>query len=251
LQLPLLNTDTENSFIELQSIDSTNNYALGRIHEGLAQGGSCFFAHEQTQGKGQRGKSWKAEKGMNIQMSVVMKSPPVLPARQFQLSCTVASALLVFFKEHAGDDAKIKWPNDLYWQDRKAGGILIQNIIKGFEWQWAIVGVGLNINQTVFPAELPNPVSLKQITGKNYDPVSLAKQLFILINNFCERLGDADHPFFNIYREHLYKKNETVRLKKDNRIFDALIKDVTDDGRLVIHHGIEEAIDNGQVEWFF
>ena len=144
------------SFIELQSVDSTNNYAMARVAEGVAQHGSAYFAHEQTAGKAQRGKIWISEKGANIMMSMVIKPLFLQPSEQFKLSACVAVALHDFLKRYAGEQTKIKWPNDIYWRDRKAAGILIENVISTGKlaignWQWAIVGIGVNLNQVDFP----------------------------------------------------------------------------------------------------
>jgi BirA family biotin operon repressor/biotin-[acetyl-CoA-carboxylase] ligase len=141
-------------FIELQSVDSTNNYALAQIHANMAQPGTCYFAHEQTSGKGQRGKSWATERGTNIILSIVLKPDFSQPFQQFQLSACAAVAARQFFSQYDGDSLKIKWPNDIYWQDRKLGGILIENIIRsqgpgGGTWDWSVVGIGLNINQQI------------------------------------------------------------------------------------------------------
>src|SRR5437667_2750998 len=164
-------------FVELQSVDSTNIYALKQVHAGLAQHGMAIFAHNQTAGKGQRGKIWISEKGANINLSVVIKPEALIVSEQFQLSVCAAVAIHHFFSQYAGDSTRIKWPNDMYWQDRKVGGILIENIVGSLtagqagresavgSWQWAIIGIGININQTSFPPDLHNPVSLKQITG--------------------------------------------------------------------------------------
>ena len=79
--------------------------------------------------------------------------------------------------EFAGEETKIKKPNDIYWRDRKAGGILIENIVRGTDWTWTVIGIGLNINQTQFSNEAGNPVSLKQITGKDWDIKTMQKKL--------------------------------------------------------------------------
>ena len=121
-------------FIELQSVDSTNNYARQQIHAGLAQHGLAIFTHEQVAGKGQRGKVWATEKGTNIILSLVIKPQPLQLTQQFQLSACAAVAVHEFFMKYAGDETKIKWPNDLYWQDRKAGGILVESIVGSREW---------------------------------------------------------------------------------------------------------------------
>mgnify|MGYP000226640154 CR=1 FL=1 len=82
-----------------------------------------------------------------------------------------------FFMAYAGEETKIKKPNDIYWRDRKAGGILIENLVRGAHWTWTVIGIGLNINQTHFSNEAGNPVSLKQITGKDWDVKTMQKKL--------------------------------------------------------------------------
>lgn len=249
-------------FIELQSVDSTNNYALEQVHAGLAQHGAAVFAHEQLAGKGQRGKAWLGEKDTNIILSVVIKPGSLLHGQQFWLSACVSVAVYDFFMNYAGKETKIKWPNDLYWQDRKAGGILIESMIGSQEseagdkqsvtgnWKWAVAGIGININQTSFPARLQNPVSLKQITGKDFNVIELSRELCgILDKHFQQLITDGFDNIFAQYLNHLYKKNEIVKFKKGNRVFEATIKDVSLTGKLIVHHSIEEEFDFGEVEW--
>lgn len=254
-------------FIELQSVDSTNNYARGLIHaadlpdrQDLARHGMAIFSHEQTAGKGQRGRVWTSEKGMNIALSILINPEPLLPGQQFRLSACTAVALHDFFMKYTADGVTIKWPNDLYWQDRKAGGILIESVIRRRKqelstWDWAIIGIGININQTVFPDNLPNPVSLKQITGKNFEPVELAKELCQTLQFYFHELMTAG--FENIYEKYnqcLYKAGKKVRLKKGSRSFEVMIKAVSREGKLVTAHpGGENPLltdfDFGEAEW--
>ena len=245
-------------FIELPSTDSTNNYARDQIRaaslpdrQELGLHGMAVFAHQQLAGKGQRGKSWVAEKDTSIAPSVLIKPASLGIGQQFQLSAAVAIAVERFFRKYAGDDTKIKWPNDLYWQDRKAGGILIENVISGSgTWEWAIAGIGININQVHFPAELPNPVSLKQITGKEFDPCQLARELCVCLDAAYNQL--CTEGFAGIYQEYctcLYKNGQTVKLKKENRVFEALVKNVTPEGRLLVQHATEEEYNFGEIEW--
>ncbi len=238
-------------FVELQSVDSTNNYARQQIHAGMAQAGMAIFTYEQVAGKGQRGKVWASQKDVNIALSIVITPNPLKVVQQFQLSACVAVALHQFFMKYAGDTTKIKWPNDLYWQDRKAGGILIENIIgSAGNWDWAICGMGININQTSFSPNLPNPVSLKQITGKDFKVISLAKELCICLNEkFQKLINTGFEPIYNQYLNHLYKLNDKVKLKKDSRVFEAVIKSVSPEGKLVVQHVIEEEFNFGEVEW--
>jgi len=112
-----------------------------------------------------------------------------------------------FFKHYAGEETKIKWPNDLYWRDRKAGGILIDNHIKGNKWQYSVIGMGININQTFFPAELQRPVSLKQITGQHHDPIELARELCACLDKRFTQLQEGKMGIqLAEYNSHLYKK---------------------------------------------
>jgi BirA family biotin operon repressor/biotin-[acetyl-CoA-carboxylase] ligase len=243
-------------FIELQSVDSTNNYARQQIHAGLAQHGLAIFSHEQVAGKGQRGKVWTTERGSNLILSIVVKPQPLPLTQQFRLSACVAVAIHEFFIKYAGDDTKIKWPNDLYWQDRKAGGILIENIVGiqepgagSREWI-SIIGIGININQTFFHPEIKNPVSLKQITGKIFNPVNLAKELCVVLEKrFAELIEDGFENIYNTYLTHLYKRKATVKLKKDSKIFETMIEGVSPTGKLITQHGILEEFYFGEVEW--
>jgi BirA family transcriptional regulator, biotin operon repressor / biotin---[acetyl-CoA-carboxylase] ligase len=262
LPLPFAGNPIGKPFIELQSIDSTNKYAMGLIHgdilpdgHGEAQHGMAIFSHEQTAGKGQRGKNWVSEKDANIALSILLNPFPLSVPDQFKLSVCIAISAWDLFSKYAGDETRIKWPNDLYWRDRKAGGILIENIIKSSQspvdsWQCSVIGIGININQSVFDPDLPNPVSLKQITGKNFEPIELAKELCSIIERNYQLLITGNfETLFNKYQTNLYKKDEKVKLKKGNRIFETIIKRVSETGQLITQHSIEERFEFGEVEW--
>ena len=236
-------------FIELQQVESTNNYATGLVHAGMAEQGTAVFAHHQTKGKGQRLKQWHGEAGKNIALSVIVHPHWLSLSQGFLLSMAVAVGTYRFFKKYTGSNTMIKWPNDIYWRDRKAGGILIENIVQGSEWKAAIIGIGLNINQTDFDNLDIKAVSLKQITGKEYDPALLAKELCTHLTDTLDILQKLPSHIIEEYRNHLYKLNEKVRLKKGSRVFDATIKDVTTLGELIVQHATEERFDVGDVEW--
>lgn len=255
MQLPPAVNPEGSPFIELQSVDSTNKYAMDLAHAGMAQHGLSVFSHEQTSGKGQRGKEWSSEKGANIALSLIIIPFPLTVSEQFMLSICAAISVHEFFSQLAGDETKLKWPNDLYWRDRKAGGLLIENSVQSTvlgvgRWQWAIIGIGININQTTFPTDLPNPVSLKQITGNNFEPLVLAKELSSCFHkNFHELIDGNFEQLFNRYQSELYKKDEKVKLKKGSRVFETTIKGVTKTGQLITQHAIEEKFEFGEVEW--
>ncbi len=154
----------DNQLIELESVDSTNNYAMARIHEGMAFDGMVCLARHQWAGKGQRGKSWLDEPGQNLIMSLVIEPGTLILSQQFLFSAAVALGILDLIYTIKNDNWRIKWPNDIYWNDRKAAGILIESVIKGKSWLFAVIGVGMNLNQESFPEEISNAISLKQIT---------------------------------------------------------------------------------------
>jgi len=156
---------------------------MAQIKEGMAKSGSCFRADYQTHGKGQHGRVWESSNGQNLLCSYILElktldiSKKWAPNDQNGFSAAIALGARTFFDAYTNGDTQIKRPNDIYWRDRKAGGILIENQLKGKEWTWAVVGIGININQTVFSPEAPNPVSLKQITGRDWDILSLQEAL--------------------------------------------------------------------------
>ncbi len=160
--------------------------------------GMLFLPYQQTGGKGQRGKTWQTGNGENIAISIIIEPKQLQVAEQFKLSVAVALGCYDFFSGYAGDETFIKWPNDIYWRDRKAGGVLIENVIgkdstrkrSNSVWKYAVVGIGININQTAFSNELKNVVSLKQITGKNFDVVDLAKELQAMVLKRVDSLVD-------------------------------------------------------------
>ncbi|MBX2932962.1 MAG: biotin--[acetyl-CoA-carboxylase] ligase [Ferruginibacter sp.] len=238
----------ESFFNILDTVDSTNIYAMKQIHAAMATHGMAWFAREQTAGKGQRGKSWKSEKDKNIALTLVVEPGRLQFNNQFQVSAAVALACFEFFSNYAGDETKIKWPNDLYWRDRKAGGILIENIIQGKNWKWALVGIGININQTKYNDALKNPVSLKQITGKDFDVMELAKVLHGLLMKYINGLKQDD-SIISAYNQNLYKQNHLVTLKKEGEVFETVIKEVSATGQLVTVDARERQFDFGEVEW--
>jgi BirA family transcriptional regulator, biotin operon repressor / biotin---[acetyl-CoA-carboxylase] ligase len=235
-------------FIELLTVESTNNYAMGLVRAGMARHGTTIFTHEQTQGKGQRDKVWVSQKEQNIAMSVVIE-PNLPPSEVFVLSMMTAVGLCDFLKNVVGDNIKIKWPNDIYWRDRKAAGILIENLWQGSEWKSAVVGIGINVNQTDFGELASRAVSLKEISGKNFEPIVLAKNLCTIVEKNYRSLSKSAEEVITKYKAQLYKRNEVVRLKKESRIFEAVVKDVSMNGELIVQHAVEERFRVGEVEW--
>jgi BirA family biotin operon repressor/biotin-[acetyl-CoA-carboxylase] ligase len=237
-------------FIILPTIDSTNNYAKGLVKEGLASDGMLIFAEEQTQGRGQKNHVWESQKGENIIMTLIIDANWLKIDAQFELSCATALGCRDFFSKYAGDETCIKWPNDIYWRDRKAGGILIENVIKGNTWETSIIGIGININQVDFGNMNKKPVSLKQITGKPFDTKDLAKELCLHLNQcYMELKAGYFDAQLKAYNQNLYKTKQLVPFKKGEQSFNALVDGVNAKGQLLIKRESTETINHGEIEW--
>jgi BirA family transcriptional regulator, biotin operon repressor / biotin---[acetyl-CoA-carboxylase] ligase len=236
-------------FIELHTVDSTNNYAMGMVHAGMAHHGTTVFAKEQTKGRGQWQRSWVSEPEANIAMSFIIEPKALAISELFLLSKCAATAVQTLVDSYTHGDVRIKWPNDIYWRDRKAGGILIENILQGPEWRFAIVGIGINVNQVHFAGLEGKAVSLRQITGKDYDPLVLANELCIAMEQQYQTLVHNKEAIRYQYQHNLYKAGETVKLRDRGRVFEATVKEVTDQGILVVQHSAEERYEIGEVEW--
>ena len=239
-------TTFDNQLIELESVDSTNNYAMARIHEGLARDGMVYLAHHQWAGRGQRGKTWISERGQNLMMSLVIDPSPLILTQQFLFSSAIALAILDFVEGIQNKNWKIKWPNDIYWRDRKAGGLLVESVVTGQTWVWAVVGIGINLNQTSFPGEIPNAISLNQITGIQYEPVAIARELVPRIQEQISLLHKTPDQILCRLNDSLYKKNQVITLKKNDELFVSLLKAVDSKGSLITEDGIFKS---GEVEW--
>ena len=236
----------DNQLIELDSVDSTNNYAMARIHEGMASDGMVCLARNQWAGKGQRGKTWQSEPGQNLIMSLVIEPRSLVLSQQFLLSASAALGIMDLIHSFGNSNWTIKWPNDIYWNDRKAAGILVESVLKGKSWPFAVVGIGMNLNQDSFRPEISNAISLKQITGTQYDPVQFARELVPLIQNRISLLRKDQDQVLSDFNHYLYKRNKSVALKKGSEVVIAEIIGANEQGLLVTDSG---SFNLGEVEF--
>ncbi len=162
--------------ITLDTVGSTNSYVASRA--GSLGHGDIVMAVEQTAGRGQRGNSWEAEPGLNLTLSMLLRPSGVEAACQFDISRAVALGTARMLQSLLPEKkVLIKWPNDIYVDDRKIAGILIENTLTGRLIERSIAGIGININQTRFLSDAPNPVSVAQLTGLTYTLPPLAERL--------------------------------------------------------------------------
>ncbi len=237
-------------FTILDAVESTNNYAMAKLHAGLAVHGQAWFARDQWGGKGQRDNKWFSKKDENIIMTIILKPDRVFRNNIFFFNTVVSCTCHQFFASFAGSATFLKWPNDIYFNDRKAGGILIENIFNGQDWTWATVGIGININQTDFNPDNPNATSLRSICEQIFEPIELGKNLHkALMANFEAIDEFSEDYYFNYYNDHLYKKEQVVKLKKGNIVFSTCIKKVNRKGQLVTFDAMEKLFNSGEIKW--
>ncbi len=237
-------------FSILDKVESTNNYAMQQIQAALATHGQAWLAKEQWGGKGQRGKKWISQPGQNVLLSIAVVPNKALLSKPFILSMLVANVCKQFFADFGVINTSIKWPNDIFFGDRKAGGILIENIYKGSQWQWAVIGIGININQTEFNNALLQATSLKKVIGTNTDVEEIAKAIHITILQAINSYEIImEQLVCSKYNSSLYQKDKSVILKKANANFCTTIKEVNIYGQLITSDVVERTFNVGEVEW--
>lgn len=218
--------------IRLQKTDSTNNYlhALARPEQ-LGEG-SVVWAEFQTAGRGQIGNSWESAEGENLTFSVVLYPTFLLANRQFLISQITALSVKQTLDRYV-DDITVKWPNDIYWRDRKICGMLIENDLAGQFIYSSILGIGININQKEFKSNAPNPVSLYQIIGKRTDREKFLQEfLERLYANYLLLLQEKEVLIQEAYRQSLYRREGFYLYEDANGRFEAAIEEIEPSGYL-------------------
>jgi BirA family biotin operon repressor/biotin-[acetyl-CoA-carboxylase] ligase len=223
--------------IELDETESTNKY----LYEMLNADDACVYdlttvvAEYQTGGRGQRGNTWESNKGENLLFSMTLLPDFVKAKDGFIVSQAVALSMQQELSRVGKGCIRIKWPNDIYWNDRKLAGILIENGLRGQNIRYSIVGIGLNVNQTKFSDALPNPVSMAQIAGHPFDrKLELHWILRRIMENY-ENLLDGHRAYIREeYDKVLYRRDGFYRYRDANGEFVAELVNVENDGHLCL-----------------
>ena len=218
----------------IEETDSTNKALRERMATGQVDEGSVVVAGFQTAGRGQVGNVWESEAGKNLTFSVVLYPETVPANRQFVLSQLAALSVKEVLDAYT-DHITVKWPNDIYWKDKKICGMLIENDLCGKNIYATIIGIGINLNQLEFRSDAPNPVSLAQITGSVYDADDvLDRFLSILYKWYLRLLKGEEDVIRNKYREALYRRDGYYPFSDDDGGFAARIYDIEPTGHLVL-----------------
>ena len=208
----------------IEETDSTNRWMRENGSENLV-----VVADYQTAGKGCGSNSWESERGQNLLFSVMIRPEGLLAKNQFIITQITSVALCRTLYKYLLSQIFIKWPNDIYVGDRKICGVLIENRLQGSMIKDSIIGIGLNVNQTEFKSDAPNPVSIKQLTCRDTDRKQLLDDFLAELNECCK-----SPTIIADYKSRLYRREGMHRYSSGTETFKARIIDVKDDGRLVL-----------------
>ena len=217
-----------------KNAESTNTFASGLLQNEPVAEGTIIHTNFQLAGRGQKGNRWESEEGKNLLFSIVLFPGMVSPEDQFIISMIISLGICDFLKMFI-TGCRIKWPNDIYAGDDKIAGILIENSITGESISNTIVGVGLNINQISFPEDIPNPVSLKMLTGKDNDLDYCLKQIAICLDKrYDQLLSGCRKEIRTEYISSLYRLNEWCNFITGSGLLYGKINSVAHSGSLQI-----------------
>lgn len=232
------------SIIPLEKADSSNSYATAQIKNDSFPEGTVIWVKHQYAGRGQNQNTWESEKDKNITISVILH-PTFLPInKSFILNKAISLGVADFVRSNAKEKVSIKWPNDIYVGDKKIAGILIENAIISNKFQHSIIGIGININQTNFITNPPNPTSLKLITKKIFPLNKCLEELCNFLQQRYAQLKQKDYSaIVSEYLDTLYQYNQFKKYRIKNKIITAKIIDITDTGVLLLETKEHEKIE--------
>lgn len=234
------------AIITLDSVASTNTWA--KEHAASLSHGDVVLTHCQTAGRGQRGNIWEAEPGRNLTFSLLLRPQGIKPARQFTISEIVALGVAETLRELlAGaidpSEVRIKWPNDIYVGNRKIAGILIEHTVSGNTIGHTVAGIGLNVNQREFLSDAPNPVSMIQITGREFHLDDILTRIcgsILTMLDECDFGGIHERFMSSLWR---HDGRQHPFATPDGRTFSARIADVSPTGMLRLVHSDSTSAD--------
>ncbi len=223
------------NIIKYDSLTSTNDNMSELIKKEFVPEFSVIVTDNQTNGKGQLGNGWESEPNKNLTFSILCR-PNFIPInKQFKITQIITLSIINVLKPII-DDVSIKWPNDIYCGDKKIAGILVENSLKGSEIEHSIIGIGLNVNQTEFLSNAPNPSSLKLLTNQEYNLDSLLKQILLsFIDNYLDLMQNSNTKLMQEkYMNNLYRRKGIYKYMDDKGVFSAKVFDVMSSGHLML-----------------
>ena len=221
--------------IKLNATDSTNNYLKQLILERTLDDFSVVVANHQTNGRGQRGSSWLSEKDKNLTFSVLKRNISIVANQQFLLNILVSLSIVKTLEGFNIPKLAIKWPNDILSDHHKISGILIENLIKNKQIEYAIIGIGLNVNQVKFEG-LSKVSSLKNIMPLPVDKDELLTKIIDKLKMYFKLYSENGSEFLNSeYESYLFRKDKpSTFCSHDNSLFTGIIRGVSTSGKLCV-----------------
>lgn len=234
--------------LHFDSLESTNKYCELLDPKSLEEF-TVVCTEEQLSGIGQRGNVWSSEAHKNLTFSVILKPSFIATADQYYLTMCLALAVTETVDHYCGNNTtKIKWPNDIYVDGKKICGILTSNSISNGHLSQSICGIGLNVNQTVFPQWIPNPTSLKLIADKDFNTDKVLELLLIKLQHFYSILKEDAETVKKKYLDRLYRLNKPAKYRYKGEEIEATIIGVDQFGHLRLeHNGTEVTCDLKEV----
>lgn len=220
--------------IKLDSTRSTNSYAANLLQNGAPVEFTLIQTIEQTDGRGQINNSWESEKGKNLTCSLILRPDFLIADKHFYLSQFFSIAIVKTLEKYL-QNVKIKWPNDIYVNDKKIAGILIENSLMGSSVMTSVLGLGLNINQIEFLSDAPNPTSIFKETSEEYDVDIIRDEMLEMVEAWYQKLKNAEYETIaEEYKKILYRYQESAEFKEGDDIYTGAIVDVKPSGKLII-----------------
>ncbi len=238
----------------LKETDSTNR-AMWKLldSDNAVEEWLCLMAGHQTAGRGQGNTTWVDEAGKNLTCSFLLQPVFLSPAQQFLLNKCVSLALCEALSEISiGLSFEIKWPNDIYCKGRKLSGTLIENRIQGRSYEVSVVGIGINVNQVEFPADIPNPTSLALLTGRQFNPDACLDILLKHLYHYYSLLKENQASHINKkYADKLIGYNDWRTYLIEGEVVSLKIEGVDDYGKLITRNKDDQIVDYGMKELVF
>ncbi len=224
----------------LKSVDSTNLWMQDRINQQKTIANQVLCAEYQTGGRGMGENRWHSEEGQNLLFSIGMDASFIPASEQFLITQMIALAIVDELSDRI-DPTKIsiKWPNDIFFEEKKLGGILISNTIRASRLDQSVIGVGLNINEINFPKWIPRPVSMRSIRNKNYDSLDILKGILKQFSFRMDQAKNSDDGVLGItqdYHQKLFRLDEWYVYELDNSRIELKIRGIGEFGMLILEN---------------
>ncbi|MBQ5856128.1 MAG: biotin--[Bacteroidales bacterium] len=226
-----------------KTLESTNAYLQNLLNEGVDIVDNIVVTDFQTSGKGQGKNVWQSEDGKNLLFSIALDMSFLKAENQFLLTQMISVAMINVLKKYLPEESLfIKWPNDIYFNSKKIAGILIKNEIKGMMMGTSIIGIGLNVNQTSFDDNLPNPISMKMITGNDFNLETILNDICLELRaisqqsmvNGQQSMVNSQWSTVNGYIKHLYRYQQWASYEHEGVVKEMMIIGYDQFGRLLL-----------------